>query len=55
MFTISLDDNTMRLLMEAAEACRCPPRDLIESILRDVLIDDAIENRHIAPSSHLIH
>lgn len=45
-FTVALDDETMMLLMERAAEARCPPRDIIEAIIRDVLIEDAMAHEH---------
>lgn len=40
-FTIGLDDGPTELLMDLAEETGQPPKLLLESIVRDVLIDDA--------------
>lgn len=49
-FTIGLDDQTTELLMKLAEETGQSPKLLLESIVRDVLVDDAFAHgRELAP------
>lgn len=52
-FIVGLDDQTVALLMEAAATCRCSPRDLIASIVSDVLLDDARAHGEIGEPIYL--
>lgn len=49
-FDIGLDDTAAELLMDLAEETGQTPRRLLESIVRDVLVDDAFAHgRELAP------
>lgn len=41
------DDETTAMLMELSEATHCEPAKLIASILRDVLVDDALQHGRV--------
>lgn len=41
-FDVGLDDETMERLMDLAVETKRPPKKLLEAIVRDVLMDDAL-------------
>lgn len=56
-FTIGLDDETTELLMDLCQETGQPPVRLLESIVRDVIVDDAdAHGRDVAPDDkRLLH
>lgn len=55
IFEVPFDDETVELLLEAAVECRCHPKELIASIVRDVLADDAKEHGREKPPRHMMN
>lgn len=52
---VEFDDHVMKLLLDMAVETGCSPRTLISSLVADVLIDDAVAEGRMAPSSHQLH